>query len=250
MRFLWNEVGKMKKKGLALATAALLLLNTVGCGTATADSSLPEETSAVTATTETQETTVLHVPEITQIRSICDLATVECYYHNVAKGEKEKGTGVTHWGEKDISFWIEYTGVAKIGIDMSKVTMSQENGEYVITIPAAEILDINIVPGSWTENSYVQSADSWNKNGITAEDQTKAVNEAQETMKATICDDSSLLLSAQERAKELIKNYIDQLEQIDNTTFHVSYQYSDNVPIESDADKTEELTTAPDEEDS
>ena len=33
------------------------------------------------------------VPDISQIRSICELATLECYYHNVAKSIKEKGKG-------------------------------------------------------------------------------------------------------------------------------------------------------------
>ena len=38
-------------------------------------------------------------PDITQIRSICNLATLECYYHNVAKSEKKAGSGISHIGD-------------------------------------------------------------------------------------------------------------------------------------------------------
>ena len=46
-------------------------------------------------------------PQASQMKSICELATMECYYHNVAKSTKTKGTGLTHVGEKERKFWIE-----------------------------------------------------------------------------------------------------------------------------------------------
>ena len=39
------------------------------------------------------------------IKSICELATLKCYYHNVAKSTKEKGSGLAHLGEKERKFW-------------------------------------------------------------------------------------------------------------------------------------------------
>ena len=41
----------------------------------------------------------INAPDIAQIRTICELATLECYYHNVAKSVKEKGSGLLHIGE-------------------------------------------------------------------------------------------------------------------------------------------------------
>ena len=46
------------------------------------------------------------------------MVTLETYYHNVAEVEKEAGSGITHWFEKDRKLWIEYTGIVKIGIDI------------------------------------------------------------------------------------------------------------------------------------
>ena len=39
-----------------------------------------------------EENIVVNKPALSQIRSICELATLECYYHNVKKSEKKKGT--------------------------------------------------------------------------------------------------------------------------------------------------------------
>ena len=79
-------------------------------------------------------------PEVEELKSICELATLECYYHNVAKSVKTKGDGIAHIGEKERVFWIEYSGVAKVGIDMSKVKMesADEEGKYIITIPKSD----------------------------------------------------------------------------------------------------------------
>ena len=56
------------------------------------------------------------LPEVEQIRSICQLTTLKCYYNNVAKTT----LSADHFWEKDRELWIEYEGVAIIGIDMNK----------------------------------------------------------------------------------------------------------------------------------
>ena len=89
--------------------------------------------------TQEMETAAVLEPDLAQIRSICDLATLECYYHNVAKSTKEKGSGLAHLGEKERKFWIEYTGVVKIGIEMSDVKMDVNGTSVQITIPRAKI---------------------------------------------------------------------------------------------------------------
>ena len=39
--------------------------------------------------------------ELQQIKSIGEFAVLECYYHNVEKSAKAKGTGLAHVGEKE-----------------------------------------------------------------------------------------------------------------------------------------------------
>lgn len=151
-------------------------------------------------------------PDIVQLQSICQLATLECYYHNVAISVKSKGTGIEHIGEKEREFWIEYTGIARIGIDMSQVSMTVDGENITVTMPDAQLLSIGIDESSLTEDSYVTSQDGfWNKNEITAEDQTAAIADAQEEMRASVEANTALMTNAKERAKKLIENYIMQL---------------------------------------
>ena len=163
-------------------------------------------------------------PDISQIRSICNLATLECYYHNVAKSTKTAGSGIGSIGEVDRKFWVEYTGIARIGIDISEVDIQIKENVVTVKIPDAKLLSINISENDLNEDSFISSGDSWfNKNKITVEDQTAAIKEAQQTMTETVKNDSSLLLSAQNRAKELIENYIIQIEELTGVDYTIEW---------------------------
>lgn len=167
------------------------------------------------------------VPEITQIRTICTLATMECYYHNVAKATKSAGEGISHLGEVDRKFWIEYTGVAKVGIDMSKVKMAIEGTTVTIEMPEAELIGEPDIKNS--EIDYISSNDSkLNKNEITIEDETAAIAAAQDKLKDEIQKNTTLLLAAQTRAQDLIKNYIVQIENITNVDYKIEWKYTDD----------------------
>ncbi len=164
-------------------------------------------------------------PDIMQVRSICKLATVECYYHNVAKSEKPAGTGIWHFGEKDRQFWIEYTGTVKLGIDMSKVQMKVNGTDVTVTIPEAEVQQVNVDDDSYNSDSYIFSEDGINKNEITAEDATGAVENARNEMIKTAEENTALLVNAQERAKKMIENYIMQLGETTGTDYQITWKY-------------------------
>ena len=188
----------MKKILIGLAVSALLLIS--GCS---------------------KKDQPLEMPAVNQIRNICDLATLDCYYHNVAKSKKEAGGGFLAIGEKDRFFWIEYTGIVRLGIDFSKVEMSVEENLVRITMPEAKILSVSVDENSIDENSYIASKDGFNSNKITAEDQIEAIKKAQIEMEETVQKNKMLLLSAENRAKSLIENYITRLGEATGVTYHV-----------------------------
>ena len=159
------------------------------------------------------------------IKSICELATLKCYYHNVAKSEKPAGTGIWHFGEKDRQFWIEYTGTVKLGIDMSKVQMKVNGTDVTVTIPEAEVQQVNVDDDSYNSDSYIFSEDGINKNEITAEDATGAVENARNEMIKTAEENTALLVNAQERAKKMIENYIMQLGETTGTEYQITWKY-------------------------
>ena len=166
-------------------------------------------------------------PTIEQVRNICKMSTLECYYHNVAKSEKIADSGLTHIGEKDRKFWIEYTGIARLGVDMSKVKMDIKDEKIKISLPKAEIQGIDIEKNSLNKNSYISSEDGFNSNEITADDQAKAIDNAQKEMKISIQKNSALLTNAQSRAKTLIENYIKQLGKAVYKNYEITWDYQD-----------------------
>ncbi|NLJ94439.1 MAG: DUF4230 domain-containing protein [Clostridiaceae bacterium] len=171
-------------------------------------------------------------PESRKIVNILELATLETYYHNVSKLEKEAGTGIKHWFEKDKKMWIEYTGKATLGIDLEETNIEINGQEIIISMPKATVLQMEVDEDSLNENSYYSSPDGINKNLITAEEQTLMIKNAQENMRDRILNDTSLLNKAELRAKELIENYINQITNITDTEYTIEW----NI-IEASEDK-------------
>lgn len=165
------------------------------------------------------------VPELEQVKSICELSTIECIYNNVAKGEKTKGEGLAHIGEKDRKYWIEYQGYVKIGIDLSQVEMTMDGETIKISLPDAQIQAVGIVDGSLTEDSVISSADSiWNKNEITAEEQKNIIADAQKKMEEEVKANKGIMSKATKRAKILIENYIQQLGNSTGVTYRIEWE--------------------------
>ena len=140
------------------------------------------------------------------INSVCELATLKCYYHNVAKGET-KASGLLKWfgtGYKKI--WTEYSGIVELGIDVNKVSVSSPGADGVvkITIPDAEILNVDLDEDSMGE----PLTDTGFLTESTKEEETAALAEAQDNMEKTAKQNSALLAQAKERAKNLIEGYV------------------------------------------
>lgn len=216
----------MRKRIIPLAIMLLLSVSVI-CACTNNASNLSE--TKENAENDSAEST--YCPEISQIRELCELATLECYYHNVAKSEKEKGSGLLHIGEKERTFWIEYSGSAKFGIDLSKVTMDINGEQITITIPRAKLLGLSDY--SFTEDSYISSDDGINKNPITAENQTEAITAANEQIEQLFANDETMLIRAQDRAKVLIENYINHLGELAGIEYQINWIYEDNISEDS-----------------
>ena len=160
-----------------------------------------------------------------------ELVTLETYYHNVAEVEKKAGTGITHLFEKDRKLWIEYTGTVKVGIDLSNVKISTKGDIITVFVPKAEIIGKpDVLAKEFNKESFLDSKDGiLNKNKLTTEDATNAMNLAQETMQDSVKNDSQLLATAQKRARNLIEEYINQFSGISDTLYSIKWEYEDNI---------------------
>ena len=159
--------------------------------------------------------------KVEDIHAICELATLKCYYNNVAQIEKKKDNIF----QKDRKMWIEYEGEATLGIDISKLEIKINDDKVKITMPEAEILSIRPIKETLNEKSYIASADGFVfKNKITTEDQEEAVTKGQAEMEEAIKENSALFTKAENKAKELIENYITNLGDIIGKEYTISWK--------------------------
>ena len=144
--------------------------------------------------------------DFSAISSVCELATLKCYYHNVAKSETE-ASGLFKWlGKGYKKIWTEYSGIVELGIDVSKVSVENPTADGVVkvTIPDAEILSVDLDEDSMSE----PLTDTGFMTKITKEEETEALAEAQNHMEETAKENGNLLNQAKERAKSLIEGYV------------------------------------------
>lgn len=160
-------------------------------------------------------------PQIAQMRAICELATLESYYHNVAKYKEEDAEGILLW-KKDKQFWIEYSGKVKVGIDMSLVDININNDKVTITLPPAKVLSSKVDENTLTENSYIIAK---NSGSVGAIDQTKAYKVAQDNMVKSASEDSALLENAQQRVQTLLAKYIKNIGEATGKHYSIEWVY-------------------------
>lgn len=141
------------------------------------------------------------------VTSVCELATLKCYYHNVAKAETEASGIFAKWlktGYKKI--WTEYSGIIEYGIDISQVTVSEpdKNGVVTVTMPDAQVLNVDVDEESLgtplTDTGFLTS--------VTTEEKTTTLAGAQEAMEQQAKENTEMLSQAKAQAKTLIEEYI------------------------------------------
>lgn len=157
------------------------------------------------------------VPEISRMQSICELAVIDCYYHNIAKSFEADVEGILWW-KKDRHFWIEYNAIARYGIDISKLKISIENDVITVSIPHAKLLDCTIDDPKDFE--YIVADDSAK---ITAEDEKAAISQAQAELREEASNNTMLISQAEERAKDLLKEYIESINELGEKSYKVEF---------------------------
>lgn len=189
-------------------------------------------TLSLAACSDTEPAPVDMEPQTSQMKAICELAVMDCYYHNVAKYELKDAEGFLWW-TKDKNFWIEYSGVVTLGVDVSRVTVEVDGTKVTISIPAAEVLSCTVDSSSLTEDSFIVAQDSA---AIEAEDEVYAFADAQAKLEETASQDTALLVSAQQQAQQLLEDYITNIGKATGKSYSIEWIYLDenNVPVGSE----------------
>lgn len=160
-------------------------------------------------------------PSQSEMKAICELAVMECYYHNVAKYNETNATQFLLWS-KDKKFWMEYEATVTLGIDASLVNFTLKGDTVTITMPKAKILDYQVLSDSLTEDAYIVEKGSAK---INADDEITAFQAAKEDLEESISNDKNLLAQAQQRAQLLLEEYIKNLGDAIGTTYNIDWKY-------------------------
>lgn len=160
-------------------------------------------------------------PDFSSIKSVCELSTLKCYYHNVATYEKNAHGLLKFFGSGYKKIWIEYSGIVNLGIDINKVDISEPDTNNVITIkiPDAEVQSTSLDKSTLSE----PLTDKGVFTKITTEEKTEALSSAQQNMKETAQKDTSLLAQAKEHAKLILQGYIDNLGEEFNEEYTIKW---------------------------
>ena len=191
----------MKKQSVAAACVTALLLLTTACGKV--------------------EEPVLPVPQEEQVKAICQLAVLECDYHNLAKFEKQDAEKIL-WMTKDKRFWVEYSATVVLGIDVNQVSMELQDDVVKVTLPKAQVLNCSVNGDSLSPDSYIVDKESA---PVTAEDEVRAFKDAQDSLQQTVEADGDMLDLAQTRVEDLLRNYVNSLAKATGTEYQVEFHY-------------------------
>ena len=171
------------------------------------------------------------------IQQICELATMDCFYHNVT--EWTKGANIIGYGAKRL--WIEYDGIVRVGIkaDQLKTSIPDKDGIITVTIPDACILDKDL------DEESLREIDSESPmlgfiplySSIKTQDRKEALAEAQEDMVASASENGMILDEAKARAKQIIENSLVSIGEKSGKHYKVKF-----------VDVVEAQTTSPTEE--
>ena len=167
-----------------------------------------------------KEDKTFELSEYSSVSEICELATLRSYYHNVAVyEEKPEGAAkvisdILTWPFNELlktgykQFWLEYSGIVEIGIDLKadKILINNPDagGTVDIYVPDAKVLNVDA-----DQSSFSKPLDETGLfTSITAKERSDAYAAAQENMRQEAENDQALLRRAKNNAKILLERYI------------------------------------------
>lgn len=167
-------------------------------------------------------------PDEAEIKSICELSTLECRYHQVAESTKDPEKGVSHLLDQEAKCWIEYDSIVTMGIDATKLSMTIEGDTVTVNIPQAKVLRVDVDTDSYVNAEPVTSKNSWyNRNKINAEDVSDAIENAKKDLEKDAQSNNKTLQIAFDQAKQIIENYIKMIGTSTNTEYQIKWNIID-----------------------
>ena len=189
------------RKSITIIISALVLLLAVGCGKQEA----PPE------------------PKLNEIKQICELSTLECFYHGVAKSKMDYKL-LNAIGINNPRIWIEFDAEVELGVDMSKAKLDVDGNTVTVSLPDAKVLHVDIDDDSYDEENIIAEALLLKKLKPGNKEMNKAIKDAREDLETLAAGSTDQLKAARNRAEKLIENYINEIGAASGVTYNVKFE--------------------------
>ena len=167
------------------------------------------------------------------IKRICELATLECYYHNVSNWTQDPYGVLAFAGYGEKKIWIEYDGMVRVGINAGgiKVSDPDENNIITVTIPVAAVLDKDLDETTIREITSDKTVLGVFTDQVNTEDIRQALSGAQADMVESASKNEMVLGEARERAKKIIERNILAAGEANGKHYTVKFIDDSETPV-------------------
>ena len=124
---------------------------------------------------------------------------------------------------------------------MSLVKIEVSDNLITITIPEAKVLGCKVDSATLTKDSFIVDKNSAT---VTADDEIKAFSDAQKQLEETATNDKALLANAQQRAMELLEDYVLNIGNTVGKEYTIKWVYIDSQGNQTGTSNTEQNTDA------
>lgn len=155
-----------------------------------------------------------------ELKEFAQLATLECYFNNVATIKKDSTIipGFNLFMDNSKTAIIEYQGIAKLGIDMGNVKYDEVT--KTMFIPMAEVISVVDDPSSYDR---ISNDEGFWKNTIRDEDVKPEIVKSLDEIKETLSNNKVLLRKAQALARVQIESLVNSLYTMGGNTPDINY---------------------------
>lgn len=142
--------------------------------------------------------------DLSSIKEVASLTTVEALYHNVAKfsyDADEGPTGLFKHGHKKA--WCEYDARVCFSLDVNKVSTVREGNTITVKMPQANLTGDPKITKMGTpivETGFLTE--------FTSEDEQKMISIAQDDLRNKATNDETLINQATENAKKILQQWV------------------------------------------
>jgi hypothetical protein len=167
-----------------------------------------------------------------KIKQISEFSTIKCKTHAYLEASQDE----TSWFIKIFNpdqayhYIAEYDGEFSVGIDYQGLSFDEESNDVVVTISKPRIIDLNINNDTLADYPVLVFDEDRvyrEQRKLPINEYSRMLAEAQKELKEYVEQNRLNFDTAEENAKQLITNYINQIAKLNNKEYHVTFKYQE-----------------------